>query len=682
MNRCVGIIDSVSSYEVKGYLLDSAPRNVSLEGGINLFPRINGFLMIPNEAGNLVGMITWIGYNHQSMENEVNLPKGTRMIAISILGRIENTIRGKKFERGAFSLPTVGDQIILPTDEELAVIVKNDSDGTINIGTAPLNGNQEVKIPVNELFGRHLAVLGNTGSGKSCTVAGLIRWSVEQACHVKGQSPNSRFIILDPNGEYGNAFEELDVDVLKFKVQPDKDEKQLRIPAWMWTSEEWASVFRASDKTQKPILREALRTLRSAADVEDVIEDSIISTQRRLIFLRDFLKVSIVLQKYNGQEKTSFGKDFNAKLESLKYSATKLGDDVDWKNTVVSLCDEGLRIKDKYKKSFTKQGELVEYYDPFNSQEIEEYQEKLLETIKQVKINENISSISEDDPIEFPLNELSEIIEDIAEKTSAAQFVDFMTIRIKSMLKNAVLSPVIGNNEKITLLEWINNYLGPQDDGTIKGKICVIDLSLLPSEMVHLMVATISRLIFEALQRYRRYYEVELPTLLVIEEAHNFIHRYNEEDAGSDKLCSKIFEKIAREGRKFGLGLMVSSQRPAELSQTVLSQCNSFVIHRIVNDRDQEMIKKMVPDNMGNILSELPALPTKKAIVLGSAISIPTIVDIRELTRKQRPKSDTPDFWNVWTGNYYRSSDWRPVIEEWQKKPQKYEKDMYGEELQ
>ena len=108
------------------------------------------------------------------------------------------------------------------------------------------------------------------------------------------------------------------------------------------------------------------------------------------------------------------------------------------------------------------------------------------------------------------------------------------------------------------------------------------------------MVSTIARLTFESLQRYRRYYDMELPTLLVMEEAHNFIHRYNDEDAGADKLCSQIFERIAREGRKFGLGLMVSSQRPAELSQTVLSQCNSFIIHRIVNDRDQEMVKRMV----------------------------------------------------------------------------------------
>ena len=114
--KCVGIVDSVSAYEVKAYLLETAPKNVSINGGnFNLFPRINGFLLIPNETGSLVGMVTWIGYNHLNTDNDVNLPKGSRMISLAIMGHISNTISGKRFERGSFSLPTVGDKILLPT---------------------------------------------------------------------------------------------------------------------------------------------------------------------------------------------------------------------------------------------------------------------------------------------------------------------------------------------------------------------------------------------------------------------------------------------------------------------------------------------------------------------------------------------------------------------------------------
>ena len=146
-----------------------------------------------------------------------------------------------------------------------------------------------------------------------------------------------------------------------------------------------------------------------------------------------------------------------------------------------------------------------------------------------------------------------------------------------------------------------------------------------------------------------------------------YIKKYSDDsgDYSSNELCTKIFEKIAREGRKFGLGLVISSQRPSELSPTVLSQCNSYSLHRIVNDKDQEMVKRLVPDNMGKLLDELPSLPTKKAIVLGAAVPIPTVVDIKDLPYGKRPKSDNPEFWDVWTRKNDRSLSWNDVVEEW-----------------
>ena len=99
----------------------------------------------------------------------------------------------------------------------------------------------------------------------------------------------------------------------------------------------------------------------------------------------------------------------------------------------------------------------------------------------------------------------------------------------------------------------------------------------------------------------------------VAEEAHTFIKRYRDDSENPDvaAVCCQVFEKIAREGRKFGLGMVVSSQRPSELSPTVLSQCNTFLLHRISNDRDQEQVHKMVPDNLRGLLRELPSLPSQ-----------------------------------------------------------------------
>ena len=159
-----------------------------------------------------------------------------------------------------------------------------------------------------------------------------------------------------------------------------------------------------------------------------------------------------------------------------------------------------------------------------------------------------------------------------------------------------------------------------------------------------------------------------LPTVLVMEEAHTFIKRYSQDsdDQSASRLCTEVFEKIAREGRKFGLGLVLSSQRPSELSPTVLSQCNSFLLHRISNDRDQELVRHLVPDNMHGLMRDLPILPAKQAILTGWASELPVLVEMNELPEIQRPQSSDPDFWDVWTGRKDRPVDWKTIADDWQ----------------
>src|SRR6185312_1724109 len=123
------------------------------------------------------------------------------------------------------------------------------------------------------------------------------------------------------------------------------------------------------------------------------------------------------------------------------------------------------------------------------------------------------------------------------------------------------------------------------------------------------------------------------------------------------------------EGRKFGLGLVLSSQRPSELSPTVLSQCNTFLLHRISNDRDQELVHRLVPDNLRGLLRELPSLPSQNAILLGWASELPVLVRMDDLPRAHQPRSDDPDFWHVWTGRddsgnpVARPPDWELVVD-------------------
>lgn len=248
-----------------------------------------------------------------------------------------------------------------------------------------------------------------------------------------------------------------------------------------------------------------------------------------------------------------------------------------------------------------------------------------------------------------------------------------MQMRIRTLLSDSRLKVVTGNSKELTLDDWLKSYIG--DSRASNGSVTVIDLSQVPAEVVHIITAVIARMTLEALQRYRKLNQGKtLPTVLVMEEAHTFIKRYKDdaENQNSAAICCQVFEKIAREGRKFGLGLVLSSQRPSELSPTVLSQCNSYLLHRISNDRDQELVHKLVPDNLRGLLRDLPSLPSRHAILLGWASELPVLVQMSALPEHHRPKSADPDFWAVWSGqgndgqSVERNVDWKAIADEWQ----------------
>lgn len=239
-------------------------------------------------------------------------------------------------------------------------------------------------------------------------------------------------------------------------------------------------------------------------------------------------------------------------------------------------------------------------------------------------------------------------------------------MRIRNMLADSRLSSVIAPDEEPKFSEWLERYIGSNAAAT--GTVTVLDLSLVPTDIVHLVVAVIGRVVFEAQQRYLRATDTELPTVLVLEEAHTFIARSHQEESPiqtASDTCRSTFERIAREGRKFGLGLVISSQRPWELSPTVLSQCNTFLLHRLVNDKDQDLVGRLVPDSLGGMLKELPTLPERHAILVGQATPLPLFVEMNELPSEHQPRSKSPRFWDVWTCEKYRPLDWDSLAEEW-----------------
>jgi DNA helicase HerA-like ATPase len=681
----IGSVEAVSPGEIRAVLDIDAPQTTALNNGVPTgFPRLNSYVLLPNEGGAVVGLVVWLGIERSAFPKRVglkdfgliDLPFPIRKVSLTPVGTLvsedRNTQSERKYtlRRGVAIFPSVGDPVLIPTAEQLRSIIECEgADRRVFVGRSTLAGGARVSIDPDKLFGRHLAIIGNTGSGKSCSVAGLIRWSLEAAVEERAKKgrtrvPNARFIVLDPNGEYTTTFSDMD-SVRVFKAPPVADgEVAISVPGWMWNSHEWSAFAMATAATQRPVLLQALRNLRSG-----VAAGSPVETRLRNLVLTMRTKVEIMLQEgysaYTGfPQRQGCGQLLRIMRGDIAAYASQTEGAL---QLAINTCAEEIAaVHDTRYWDYKGQ----DRWNDFSEQDLTAVVGSLNDLIGTLP-PQPATPVSEDAPIPFNIGDLPEHLQQLAAGTGSApltQFISTLVMRIRMMLADNRLNPIIGRKpQDQSFLEWLTAYVGENDASN--GQIAILDLSLVPAEIIHTVIAVLARLVFEATQRYRKLNGVELPTILVLEEAHSFIQQHFErsDDAAVSptQMCRAVFEKIAREGRKFGLGLVLSSQRPSELSPTVLAQCNTFLLHRIVNDRDQELIKKLVPDNLAGLLKELPSLPSRQAILLGGATPVPVLFEVRELPPEQRPKSSDPHFWDVWTGAEARPIDWTAIVADW-----------------
>lgn len=669
----IGSVDFVSPNEIRVLLDLDAPSDVALNAGTpRPFPRVNNYVLVPAEGGFLVAQVEWITIERAQFPKRrgmqdfgvLDLPYPLRKMSVVPIGLLREKWYEDiadayyEFSRGIEVFQTVGDPVLIPTQNQLRCIVESGSNRRVPIGVSPLAGNATVAIDPDRLFGRHLAVLGNTGSGKSCSVAGLIRWSIEAAKkEKKAGTPGTRFIILDPNGEYATSFSDME-NVRIYGVEEDESAhiEQLNIPIWLWNTAEWVSFAQAGGKAQKPTLVQALRCVRDGQ-----IEVAPVDRTEMRRFLRTLVATS-TLEYNSGTPWGIFPKPKNFFMKIKKWKEGMQASDMSTETESDALS----ALNDCFDELIAPRE--VQYPDfNFGKEEVK----KLIDLLKKAHYafggsDEDVPPIDADTPRPFTGADFLRSLEANADLMDTSEYVETMLMRIKTLLSDAKLKPVISAESDITLASWLAQYICPSDD--TGSSITIIDLSLLPAELVHIVTAVMARITLEALQRYRRaYHGTTLPTVLVMEEAHTFIKRYRDdvENADASAMCTRVFEKIAREGRKFGLGLVLSSQRPSELSPTVLSQCNTFLLHRLSNDRDQELVGKLVPDNLRALLRELPSLPSRNAILLGWATELPVMVRMNHLHDDFRPRSDDPGYWDAWT-NSKSGVIWKEISDVWQ----------------
>ncbi|HVZ19252.1 MAG TPA: helicase HerA-like domain-containing protein [Terriglobales bacterium] len=537
---------------------------VYIEGQGHRVGQVGSFVRIPQGFADLFGLVTQAGVAAApaSALESGDSRQARRWLTVEIVGEGRH---GTPFARGVFRYPTIGDEVHLVTEEDLAVIYgATTSREYVEVGSLASARSIPARVDVNKLVTRHCAVVGATGSGKSTTVAGIIG----RLCDKK-RLPAARILMLDIHGEYAAAFQE---DAQIFKVNPDSSrrERPLQIPFWALKFDELLPLtFGEVDDYARGFLIEWITSAKRARVTGDAykgLEPSWVTVDTPLPFsLRQLwydLRWEIDATYPRGQDQT---KD-NAKVID-KGDAAKL---------------------------------LPARFTPYDGTNAVQTRSPLA--------------------IRKPLDTLLSRMRDP---------------RMRFLFEPGPWTPQTDHTAKEDLDSLLASWLG--DGGASSLPITILDLSGIPTSILTDLVGALLRLLFDALFWGRTLPEGgrERPLLIVMEEAHTYL-------SDPKSLAALAAKRIVKEGRKYGVGAMIVSQRPTEIDTTILSQCGTFFALRMGNAQDRNQVGGATTDGLRGLLDLLPTLRTGEAIVVGEAVQLPTRVAIHAPPENRRPSSDDP----------------------------------------
>lgn len=532
-----------------------------IHGRVHRLGQIGSFVRIPLGFLNLYGVVSMVGASELKdlPEEEIPVPGGQRWIEVQLVG--ESYGRGP-FQRGVSIFPTLDDEVHIVTEEDLSVIYAPTGSSMTKIGTHAASESLVAYVDLDKIVTRHVAIVGSTGSGKSNTVAALLK-SV-----TSGTYPSARIVVIDPHGEYGAAFQG---SARVFSIG-DK-ENPLFVPYWALSFDElaWFLVDRrsASESQQDMLLR------------DKILEDK--------------------------------------KYYCDKLRAGKISDAVITVDSPVPFS-----LRDVW--YFFDRKERVTYEDMGRTKEALE-SEGDPKTLKPAKFKPpGAGSAPPYKPQPSPI---------------MGAYVNKMLGRLRDNRFEFLLSPDQYDGTKKDLhdllVDWIDH----------EHAVTILDLGGVPSEVIDLVVGALTRILFEGMFWGRELPGVgkQRPLLIVFEEAHSYLPK-NVSSQFIAGYAARSVRRILKEGRKYGVGAILVSQRPSELDETILSQCGTFFSLRLTNNHDQGVVKATVPDSFAGLIDLLPSLRTGEAIVLGDAMPIPSRIRLPLI--EPRPKSDDPEVAKCW----------------------------------
>ena len=442
-----------------------------------------------------------------------------------------------KFERGVATYPLPQQTVYLTPKAELRFIYGQNKGTVVRLGEHVCSGGTPCYAEMNELLGKHTAILGSTGSGKSGTVAAVIHSLLERGAGYETWQP--RIIILDPHNEYPSAF--------PAHKRLSTDDGTLVLPYWLLSFQE--SVALLIGKTEFVATSQA-----------------------------NIVKTALLKARVQGSQE--LGLDPN-------------------KITVDSPV-------------------------PYK-----------LATFRAVVEADKPPQASKQDSHNSILEKLDVLVRDARVRFLMAEWAG-------------------GNQDPFPAIVEQLVGAGPQPR--------IVDLSGVPNEVAGVSSAVIARTLFNLKVWQNADERSKDPVLLVCEEAHRYVPNSGE---AQYEAAQEAVRRIAKEGRKYGIGLILVSQRPSEVEATVLSQCNSWIVLRITNDADREHVRSILPDSMAGLTKMLSGLRRQEAIFVGQAAMLPSRILVRTLAPNQLPRSHDIDFDNGWQNDAMTSEQLKTVAGRW-----------------
>ena len=661
-SREIGRVVSVDSFKVI-IELDDNIKGTQKSGYYDIYEvaKVNSYVILPIGSDKIVALITRVkSFEDNEIEKltgGIKFSKSKRHLLATMLG----TISEGKYLDGVYNYPILDNPVWYIIKEDLEKIFDNISskdeidyqkDFYLPIGKNSNFPDYDIKINPDKFFAKHSAILGNTGSGKSCTVTSILQalfnFNYSTNKEYKKDLKSATIIIFDTNGEYKKAFEGYK-NINAFTISEDG----MRVPYWFMNYEDFEYLFEPSPGTQAPILKKALGLLKN----ENIFEKD------EEILVRNY-EISLLAKIKNVCDPSS------KELKTFVYYHLE-------NCLTLKILEEEIILKEKLKKLYKEKEKIVENRGFLNGEiNLAVSEAVFLETtnvLNKITSSKTKSYENIDLPKYFNFNNLinsglDEAINDIEENQNKyREYISGLKLRLASFMSDLRKSePLLFNEKDIeNSLEIFFKYIfgskeliagnlfaeykNKSDTSKRKNQIIILDLSLIPFELLETITGLIGRLILEFAQRINKVedYKEErgnYPISLILEEAQNYIPEVDRNNKKS--ITKKVFERIAREGRKFGVSLIVSSQRPSELSKTILSQCNTFIVHKLQNPEDQKYIRQIVSSANEDLLNQLPILPQQHAIIMGEAVRTPSQLRINDITSK--PDSNNPKFIENW----------------------------------